>query len=266
MAKSGSSVSILVPSYNPGSFLATALDSVLSQDTDVEVVVQDACSDQETRGILDSFSDRVSLHIEPDRGQADALNKAFCRSSGDIIGWLNADDIYYPGAIGQVLDAFSQDERLDVVYGDYALIDSGGAQLRRYYIGPWDWKRFYRLGCYVFSGATFFRRRVLGPEPPFDPSLHYCMDYDLFLRIASSATAQHIPSVLGALRVHPGSKSIGGAWKFLPEAYHVRRRYATDRASQRSAMLVAARDAVVIAAQPIRYSRTWARLRPARSL
>ncbi len=258
--------SILIPSFNSGGYLEAALTSVLDQEVVGEVLVQDAGSGPDTRRVLDLFSSRVDVQIEPDRGQADALNKAFARCAGDIIGWLNADDIYYPGVLEKVAATFRLNPGVDVVYGDFALVDAEGRQLRRYFVGPWDRHRLYKRGCYIFSGATFFRRSVFTHYGGFRQDLHYCMDLEFFLRIADSVTAVHLPIVIGALRIHSASKSVGSGWRFLPEGYRVRKEVGHQPGARLLALSAGARAGLYLALQPLRYSRGWASLRSSRRL
>lgn len=259
-------LSIIIPSYEPGRFLIPALDSVLSQDLDCEIIVHDGGSGPATQEILAQYSADVECYSEPDAGQADALNRALGKVSGEIIGWLNADDLYTEGALRQVVRAFTEDPTLDVVFGDFSLIDSEGRQLRYYDVSPWDWRRFYQRGCYIFSGATFFRRSVFQEYGDFRVDLHYCMDLEFFLRIGRGVKAKKVAGLLGSLRVHPGSKTVSTPFPFIREAYAVRKSYASGSYDIVSALWAGARNAVLIAAQPIRFSGAWSTVRPRRSL
>src|SRR5713101_2181320 len=113
-------ISVVIPCFNARSTVEETLRSVLSQDAKAyEVIVQDGGSNDGTLEILHRYGGDISYVSEPDAGQSDALNRAIQRANGDIIGWLNADDIYTPGAFRLVADAFIQYPSADLVYGDF---------------------------------------------------------------------------------------------------------------------------------------------------
>ncbi len=123
------SISIVTPSFNQGAFISEALQSVKNQNYgDVEHLVIDGASQDQTTSILRRHSEMECWHhlhwiSEPDRGQSDALNKGFARAQGEIVGWLNSDDRYRPGCFEHVARAFELHPEVDIVYGDYRLID-----------------------------------------------------------------------------------------------------------------------------------------------
>ncbi|HEY0889039.1 MAG TPA: glycosyltransferase family 2 protein [Nocardioides sp.] len=206
-------VSILTPSYNYAQFLRAALASVSAQETceSVEHVVSDGASSDGTRDLLRSFQSRHRLvwSSSPDRGQSDALNRALEASSGDIIGWLNADDVYLPGAIQTVTDYFSAHPDVGVVFGDVVMIHEDGAVARL--IALYDRPRLplrWR-GCMLQSTATFFRRDVLG-DAPWDVQLRTVMDWDVFLGLQGSGVAfAHLARPLAGFRLHSAQVTHG---------------------------------------------------------
>jgi glycosyltransferase involved in cell wall biosynthesis len=263
---STSTLSVLIPCYNAGDLLAAALDSVFNQDVSCEILVQDGNSGEATQRVLQEYRQRIRAYSEPDEGQADALNKALRKCSGDVVGWLNADDLYSPQVFSKAINLFKIDPTLDVVYGDFSIIDAEGRQLRRYEVSTWDWHHFYTRGCTVFSGATFFRRSIFERFGVFRTDLHYCMDFEFLLRIARSVNVTHVPDVLGSLRVHGNSKSVSHPSRFLREAYAVRLEYGQHRFARPEAVYAGVRDFGVMLAQPLRFSRWWSVLRPRRGL
>lgn len=209
-------ISIVTPSFNQGAFLSEALGSLLNQSyPDVEHLVLDGGSTDDSRNLLESLPEesggcRLWWRSCKDDGQSAALNEGFARATGDIVGWLNADDRYRRGCLANVATFFAEHPEVDVAYGDYTFIDEAGEHisLRR----EIEFSRFvlrYHRVLYIPTAATFFRRRVFDEGNFLAPSLHYAMDLEFFLRLSDAGYRfQHIPSVLADVRIHPGSKSV----------------------------------------------------------
>lgn len=218
-------ISIVTPSFNQGGFLAEALRSVRDQDYDsVEHVVIDGASSDESVLILRGYSAQACWkHLrwtsEPDRGQSHALNKGFAQARGEIIGWLNSDDRYRPGCLNHVARVFHERPDIDVVYGDYAWIDENGgtSRLRREIEFSYFILLYHRV-LYIPTTATFFRRRVFDEGNWLDESLHYAMDFEFFVRLASRGYKfLHLPATLGDFRFHRTSKTCSSPHKQLEE-------------------------------------------------
>jgi glycosyltransferase involved in cell wall biosynthesis len=208
-------ISIITPSLNQAQFLREALESVQSQTyAPIEHIVLDGGSKDSSRELLERFSsgqENRSLwwRSSKDEGQSAALNEGFARSTGEIIGWLNADDRYRPHCLEAVERAFAEHPEVDIFYGDYTFMDESGKHLalRR----EIEFSRFilrYHHVLYVATTATFFRRRIFDEGNFLETSLHYAMDLEFFLRLADAGYRfQHLPNVLADFRVHPASKS-----------------------------------------------------------
>jgi glycosyltransferase involved in cell wall biosynthesis len=192
------SLSILTPSFNYARFLSDAMNSVFAQGLgdEVELVIQDADSWDGTAEIVqeNSAADRRVLFIqEPDLGQSDALNRALRRASGALIGWLNADEFYLPGAFAAVTAAVAA----------HPTADQDGRLLRIVPAHVFSEFVLRHYGCFISSCATFIRRDALG-ESPWDLSLNRSMDWDLWLSLTRQSNVVYIPRVLAAFRVHAG--------------------------------------------------------------
>lgn len=213
-------VSILTPSFNQGRFLRDCLDSVARQTyVRIEHVVVDGASTDETPAILAEASHNVRWTSEPDRGQADAVNKAFEASNGEIVGWVNSDDgLFAADTIERVVRAFAANPQAGVVYGDAALVDESGRILRhhrsRWPTGPLP------LVSPIVQPAAFLRRSVVdASEPLLRVDLHRLLDYELWLRLRGRGVHfVHVPAVLAADRDHPQRKVRAADELFMRES------------------------------------------------
>ncbi len=182
----GPLVSILTPSYNQAEWLGDNLRSVACQTYPrIEHVVMDGGSDDGSVEVLEAAGDSVTWRSEPDEGQADAINKAFAASTGEIIGWINSDDAYFDcEVVADVVAFFEAHPEADVVYGHCAQTTAEGALIQLLWAPRFDGE-LLRTTNVISQPATFLRRRVLG-EPMLDASFHFTMDYELWLRLEAA--------------------------------------------------------------------------------
>jgi glycosyltransferase involved in cell wall biosynthesis len=200
-------VSIVTPSYQQGAFLERTLESVSRQSGAIEHIVMDGGSMDGSVEILQRWSDRISFSTGPDDGQTAAINAGMAIARGEILGYLNSDDVYYDGAVAAAVAAFARDPSADVVYGMADRIDSNDRVVGAYPTEEWSLDRL-KLVCFLCQPAVFFRRRVLEQFGAFDPRLRYCMDYEYWLRLGMrGARFVHIPMRLAASRVHVDTKT-----------------------------------------------------------
>jgi glycosyltransferase involved in cell wall biosynthesis len=202
-------VSIVTPSFNQGRFIAETIRSVLSQDYPrIEYLVVDGGSSDGTLEILHQFGDRLRWTSEPDRGQSDAINKGWRATSGEIVAWLNSDDVYHPGAITKVAGFFQTHPDVDLVYGDCDHINDQGGITRRNRSRQATAADLLRSPSSIIAQpAAFVRRRALMSVGYLDETLHYVMDLEMFLRVASRHKIAYLPERLASFRLHPQSKS-----------------------------------------------------------
>jgi glycosyltransferase involved in cell wall biosynthesis len=201
-------VSILTPSFDQGRFLPDCLASVGRQTySRVEHVVMDGGSTDESLRVLADAGDSVRWTSERDRGQADAVNKAFEASAGEIVGWVNSDDgLFAVDTVERVVAAFAASPEAGVVFGDAALVDEGG-RILRHHRSRWP-SASLPLVSPIVQPAAFFRRSVVEPgEPLLRIELHRFLDYELWLRLHSRGVRfVHLPAVVAVDRDHPQRK------------------------------------------------------------
>jgi len=202
-------MSIITPSCNQGQFIDRTIQSVLNQNVpDLEYIIIDGKSSDNTLDILRRYDGRVTWISEKDHGQADAVNKGILMSSGEIIGWLNSDDIYYPGALLFVLSFFKKHPEVDVMYGDADLIDVEDKVIESYSTEDWDYERLKEI-CFICQPAVFFRRRIIEKAGVLDDQLQYCMDYEFWFRLGAITPFFKLPKRLAGSRMYPENKTIG---------------------------------------------------------
>ena len=202
-------ISIITPSFNQGAFIAEAIESVLVQHyANVEHIILDNCSTDETAKVLARYP-HLKVIFEKDKGQSDALNKGFKAATGDIVGWLNADDKYLPGCFDHILEVFTKNSEFDLVYGDYRLVNVKGELIRvRKELGFDFFMLKYLHVLYIPTTTTFFRRKIFDEGNFIDINYHYSMDYEFFMRLAGRGYKfGYISQVIADFRWHEDAKS-----------------------------------------------------------
>jgi glycosyltransferase involved in cell wall biosynthesis len=202
-------ISIVTPSFNQGKFIESAIQSVLKQNyPNFEHIILDNCSTDRTVDILQQYPHLI-WQSKPDRGQSDALNQGFRLATGDIIGWLNADDLYLSQCFDKITSSLANSPQSDIAYGDYRWINEAGEIMQ--WRKELDFDFFllkYLHVLYIPSTSTFFRRRIFEDQNFLDISLKYSMDYEFFLRLAQKQYKFiHVDSYLADFRWHQESKS-----------------------------------------------------------
>jgi glycosyltransferase involved in cell wall biosynthesis len=184
-------ISIVMPSLNQSEFISDAVDSVLSQDyQNLELIVADGGSTDDTKLLLESKTredGRIRWFSETDSGRAQALNRALGLVRGTIVGWLNSDDLYTPGAVSRAVQQLEADPSWLMVYGHGEHIDRFGKLLDRYPTLPPETPfASFRWGCFVCQPTVFFRRTLLVLLGRLDESLKCAFDFDYWLRAFSA--------------------------------------------------------------------------------
>ncbi len=219
-------VTIVTPSYNQGHFLRETIQSVLSQDYPaLEYIIVDGGSTDNSLEIIRQHADRLAWWVsEHDEGHADALNKGFAHSKGEVLAWLNSDDTYQPGAIRQAIDYLLAHPDVSMVYGDANLIDDQGKYLGRFPARQTGYARMLQGYVHIPQASTFFWSRLWKQVGPLDLSLKYSFDYDLWVRLAKLAPVVYVPQVWANFRLHEAGKTVYLDDRCYPDMIRVARR------------------------------------------
>lgn len=221
------SVAVVTPSLNQAPFIRKAIDLVLAQDyPGIDYLIVDAGSTDGTLDVLRSYGDRVRWISEPDGGQAEGVDKGIRLTTGEIIGWLNADDVYAPGAVRAAVEAFRVNTSAPAVYGDATFIDAEGREIRPCsHIEPFDLERLVNELDFIVQPATLFRRSAYESVGGLDRDLHYCLDYDLMIRLGRRAPLVYLRRLQAYVRVYPSTKTASGGLARLDEIERMIRRH-----------------------------------------
>ncbi|HTP02542.1 MAG TPA: glycosyltransferase family 2 protein [Anaerolineales bacterium] len=215
-------VSIVTPSYNQAAFLEQTIRSVLEQDhPELEYIVVDGGSTDGSLEIIRCHADQLAWWAsEKDSGQAEAINKGMKRARGEIVGWLNSDDMLLPGAIASAVQGFASRPKAVLVYGDTRAVD---AENRTLNVLHYRQLSLADLLCFEIIGqpAVFMRRSAFEAAGGLDPSYHFMLDHQLWIKIAQQGEIVHVEQVWAAARYHPGAKNRAQATGFAQEAFRL---------------------------------------------
>jgi glycosyltransferase involved in cell wall biosynthesis len=219
------SIAIVTPVLNQAAFIRAAIDSVLTQNyPNLAYIVQDGGSSDGTVEILRSYGRSLEWTSERDCGQADAINLGFARVGGDIMAWLNGDDMLTPGSLAYVARYFQANPDIDVVYGHRIFVDILGRETGRCVLPAHD-PGTLKFADYIPQETLFWRRRVWQSLSPIDITFHCAMDWDFILRAqAAGFSFRRLPRFLGCFRVHPAQKTISVRAASLAEMELLRQR------------------------------------------
>jgi len=224
-------VTVVTPSYNQGKFIAATIESVLTQDyPNIEYIIMDGGSTDDTAAVVEPYRDRLTFISEKDRGQSHAINKGFAMARGEIVSYLNSDDIFLPGAIRLAVEGLESDRTLGMVYGDGYQIDVDGAVISHFAATqPFDLWRLTHLSDFILQQTVFWRKWAYDAVGPFDESLYYSMDWDMFIRVGLEFPVAYIPVHMGAIREYATAKTFSGGAKRVRELVRMTRSHTRKR-------------------------------------
>lgn len=183
-----SKISLVTISFNQGQFLEQAIRSVIDQGyPDLEYIVVDPGSRDHSRQIIDQYREHIDhIIFEADNGPADGLNRGFAQASGEIFGFLNADDFFLPGALHGAATAFKRSPGADVITGHGWLVDVDLRPMRRKHSDRFSAWRYLHRGAYLLQQSTFFRAEAFNRAGGFNEHNRTCWDGELWLNMALS--------------------------------------------------------------------------------
>jgi glycosyltransferase involved in cell wall biosynthesis len=227
-------ISIVTPSLNQAVFLPRTLESVLGQqgDFELEYRVQDAGSTDGSVDLLKSYEGRLVYRVEKDAGQADGINRALRETTGDIVGWVNSDDLLYPGALARVAAAFAARPDAAWLHGGCEIIDEHDRPIRRWVTAYKDFRcrhysrRALLVENFVSQMTVFWRRSAMESIGLLDTSLRYSFDYEYWLRLSALGDPLYVPARLAAFRWYTSSKSGANFERQFAEDHEAFRRHA----------------------------------------
>jgi glycosyltransferase involved in cell wall biosynthesis len=202
-------ISIVTPSYNQAHFLERTIKSVLDQGyPNLEYIVMDGGSTDDSLEIIRRYSNQLAYWVSaPDGGQAEAIQRGFARSTGEILGWLNSDDLLLPGSLQHIAAQFLRKPGADFLAGGYVNIDESDRVTWCHWPVTPTFERILLVGFYVGQPACFWSHLAYDRVDGIDPTFQFGLDGDLFLRMLHRGQAISTTHLLACFRSHPASKS-----------------------------------------------------------
>jgi glycosyltransferase involved in cell wall biosynthesis len=223
-------VSVITPSFNQGVFIGETIDSVLGQDyPHLEYIIMDGGSKDTTLEVLRGYDEpRMTWISEPDRGMTHALNKGFHRSTGEIMGWLNSDDVYLTKSlVSEAVAYFEAHPEADLLYRDAIYTDAAGTATGRKQQGkPFDIVNTISYLNSVPQPASFWRRSLWETLGDLREDLQFAMDGEYWIRAwANGASLHYLEGERATYRLHENSKTVSGTIKHWMERVKIAEEY-----------------------------------------
>ncbi len=220
-------VTIVTPSFNQAQFIEETIQSVIAQDYQpIEHIIMDGGSTDGTLEILRKYQDHLIWISEPDRGQANAINKGFRHAHGTILNWLNADDLLMPEAVRKVVNFFEANPQSAFVYGDVLAIDQTGREFGlRSNVRACNFDMLVQRGDFIVQPAAFWRAELWQAVGELNESWHYVLDYEYWIRAAQHYDLVYLRESLAKERLYGSAKTFRGGMERLTELEAMPRQY-----------------------------------------
>lgn len=215
-------VSIVTPSFNQVQFLEQTIQSVLSQGyPNLEYMVVDGGSKDGSVEIIRKYEAQISWWVsEADHGQSEACNKGWNRATGEIIGWLNSDDVLLPGAIDKMVKTFQQNPEMGLIYGDVLSMDADGNVFNIMRFDDWGLDDLMKFNI-ISQPGVFMRREILEKAGYLDGEMHFLQDHHLWLKMVQLAPMHYLRETIAAARYHAAAKNVGAGARYGKDAYKI---------------------------------------------
>jgi len=226
MNESNPLVSIVTPSFNQAKYLEATITSVLTQDyKPLEYIIIDGGSTDGSLQILETYGEAITYwRSEPDAGQTEAINRGFARASGEVLAWLNSDDLYYPAAVRSAVLFLMEHPDVGMVYGKADYIDEAGEIVGAFPAAQTEYNKLRRGYVHIPQQAAFFRKSLWEQVRPLDTKFYFAMDYDLWIRLSSISSLHFEPEIWAAFRLHGAAKTSEAFERCWPEMLIIHRR------------------------------------------
>lgn len=206
-------VSVITPSYNQGKFIQKNIESVISQDYPrVEYWIIDGGSKDRTLEVINKFKDKINYISEPDEGQADAINKGFRLSKGEILVIQNSDDYFCDGAISSAVRRLRENPDVAVVYGESYTVDVYDNIIGQGHKKDFDAEQVICAELILPQSSVFFHRSAVNAVGGCDPNINYCPDFNLWAKMACKFKMLHVNEIWSYFRKNPNSQIADKGW------------------------------------------------------
>lgn len=221
-------VTIVTPSFNQAPFLERTILSVLGQNyPNIEYIVMDGGSNDGSAEIISRYADRLAYwESQKDKGQTDAINKGFARAHGEILAWLNSDDVLYPHAVSEAVAYLTKHPECGLVYGDSDFINAEDRVIGRFNAKQTDYKKLTQGYVHIPQQSAFWRADLWKQVGPLDDTIYFAMDYDLWLRLAKVSEVKYLADTQpwSAFRLHADAKTIAEDDRCWPDMLRIHKR------------------------------------------
>jgi glycosyltransferase involved in cell wall biosynthesis len=212
-------VSIVTPSFNQAAYLEETICSVIRQSyPQIEYILMDGGSTDGSLEIIQKYAEHFASWVsEPDEGQVDAINKGLRKATGEIVAWINSDDLYTVGAVAEAVETLQKNPEVGMVYGDGIMVDGKGNLLDLHYYRTYD---LLDLLCFevLLQPTVFMRRNILEQVGFLSADYDLVLDHDLWVKFAAHSSILHVPSFWAVERTHESAKTIALSATFVSEA------------------------------------------------